>query len=57
MKIIKAKSSKAPEKVKSLIHPPSPADCVDRVLVVYGEQDASIYYEPPAQKPAGNRPS
>jgi hypothetical protein len=47
MKVIKSKTSKTPAKIDSLMRPPPSAEqgAVNRLLVVYGEQDASIYYE------------
>jgi len=51
MKVIKSKSNKTSQKIHSLLKPSAVNTSVDRVLVVYGEQDASIYYEAPQPKP------
>ena len=48
MKLIKSKPSKTSATIHSLMRPPSngaAAPQAERVLVVYGEADASIYYE------------
>jgi hypothetical protein len=42
---IRAKRSKASEKILSLIAKGKPRDSVERVLVVYGQEAADIYYE------------
>ena len=54
MKVIKAKSNKASEKASWLTKGAATSPAADRVLVVYGEESASIYYEAaqPAAKPA-----
>jgi hypothetical protein len=51
MKVIKEKHHKTPAKIQSLMKGEPSHASVERVLVVYGEQGASIYYEPPAAKP------
>jgi hypothetical protein len=59
MKVIKSKPHKAPETIDSLLKSPAktPGGSVDRVLVVYGEGDASIYYEPPVTSRPVVRPT
>jgi len=42
---IKAKRSKAGQKIDSLIAKGKPRDSVERVLVVYDQEAAQIYYE------------
>ena len=56
MKVIKSKSSKTSEKIHWLMGG-SPKSSPDRVLVVYGEENASIYYEGPQSVSKSHRPS
>jgi hypothetical protein len=57
MKVIKAKAGKAKQAIHSLLKG-APQEAVgDRVLVVYGEENTSIYYEPPAPPKGADRPS
>jgi hypothetical protein len=57
MKVIKAKAGKAKQAIHSLMKGAPAAAMADRVLVVYGEEDASIYYESPAPPKGPDRPS
>jgi hypothetical protein len=52
---IKAKRNKANEKILSLIAKNKPVDSIDRVLVVYDQEAADIYYEQELGK--GKNPS
>jgi hypothetical protein len=58
MKVIKAKAGKAKQAIHSLMKGPPREAAADRVLVVYGEQSARIYYdESPAPPKGADRPS
>jgi hypothetical protein len=57
MKVIKAKAGKAKQAIHSLMKGTPPEAAADRVLVVYREEDASIYYEPSAPPKGTDRPS
>ena len=58
MKVIKAKAGKAKQTIHSLMKGAPAEAAADRVLVVYGPENARIYYdESPAPPKGADRPS